>query len=97
MQSSYPLFRRFRFSPTAIVEGREQQHLQNLVHNVEDADLKRVALQQAHHAKLQNITDPFQKEKEQIAFEFADPKSALNFQDAWLKIDEVEQRESEQL
>lgn len=51
-----------------------------------------MALQQAHHARMQNITDPFEKEKEQIAFEFADPSTPLNFQDAWLKIDEVEQR-----
>jgi hypothetical protein len=51
-------------------------------------------LQQAHHAKLQNISDPFEKEKEQIAYEFSDPQNPLNFNDAWLKIDEVEQRQS---
>jgi hypothetical protein len=58
--------------------------------------LKRVAQQQAFNARLQNITCPFEKEKEQVVAEFADPRSNLSFADAWLKIDEVEQRQSDQ-
>jgi hypothetical protein len=41
------------------------------------------------------VTCPFEKEKEQIISEFADSRSNLNFADAWLKIDEVEQRQSD--
>lgn len=96
LQVVLPPRRRFRFSPTAIVEGREQTHIAQRVEKNEEYELEREAQKHAFHAKLQNISCPLEREKQQVIFDFADPRSDLEFQEAWLKIDEIEQRESDQ-
>lgn len=55
-----------------------------------------MAQEQAFNARIQNISCPFEKEKEQIVKEFADPEANLTFADAWLKLDDVEQRKSDE-
>ena len=62
----------------------------------DDVRMKRLALQNALRAKLANIEDPFIREKHQVLSDFADENSNLSFEEAWLKIDEIEQRESEE-
>lgn len=63
--AKYPAspLRHFRFSPTAIVEGREQQHLEALVARSESSSITRIAQQQAFNARLQNISCPLEREK----------------------------------
>ena len=46
---------------------------------------------------LANTACPFEREKAVIKAEFADERSDLSFEQAWLKIDEVEQRQSDQM
>lgn len=88
--------RHFRFSPTSIVEGREQGHLETLVARQEQYELDRLADQQAFNARLQNINCPYEREKEKIIYDFSDRQNNLSFQEAWLKIDEVEQKQSDE-
>lgn len=88
--------RHLRFSPTSIVEGREQAHLETLVARNEQAELTRLADQQAFNARLQNIACPYEREKEQVIYNFSDVQNNLSFSEAWLKLDDVEQRRSDE-
>jgi len=72
-------------------------HLEGRVARNESYETKREAQIYAYKAKVANMDCPFQREKEGIIFDFADDRSNLNFEDAWLKIDEVEQRQSEKM
>jgi hypothetical protein len=65
------------------------------VERQEQYEITRLADQQAFNARLQNITCPYEREKEQIIYDFSDLHNNLNFADAWLKIDDVEQRHSD--
>lgn len=79
-----------------MIEGREQAHLETLVSRHEQSDLTRLADQQAFNARLQNIACPYEREKEQIIYEFSDAQNSLSFSEAWLRLDGVEQRRSDE-
>lgn len=65
--------------------------------------------EQAHHlestreavlnnlkARHANTNDPYVREKQQVVADFADHSNPTTFEEAWLRLDEIEQRESEE-
>jgi hypothetical protein len=87
--------RRFRCSPTAIIEGREYDQLCKMVGEEEKYQLERAAAEQIFKSQQATTQCPFERERLQILYEYTDPRVNLTFQDALAKMDEIEQRESD--
>ena len=59
-------------------------------------DVRKQAIMNSVKARYANTDDPYVKEKQQVLSDFVDDKNPVTFQEAWSKIDEIEQRESEE-
>lgn len=67
-----------------------------MVEKEENYQLKRIAEEQIFKTQQATTTCPFERERQQIVYEYSDPRVNLTFQEAWARMDEVEQRESDQ-
>ena len=82
-------------SPTAVIEGRTQDYLEERTDSVNMMDVRKEALLNNIKARHANTDSPYVQEKQQVLLEFSDDKNPTTFNEAWSRIDQIEQRESE--